>query len=731
MRRGEPVDHPVVSHTRQDVSNEVDTATVGAVVQVGAVLGSIHVHEPRFTANSAVPQQLPAPPALFTGREADLDRLTQILSGGSAGPVVISAVGGAGGIGKTWLVLHWAHRHVDRFPDGQLYVDLRGFSPEGEPMPTSAALRGFLCALGVQPAAIPADEHAQSALFRSVTANRRMLIVLDNAASTEQVTPLLPGSSPCIVLVTSRRRLAGLGSAHGAHYLALDVLPAAQARDVLTMRIGAARLVREPEAAHALVAGCGGFPLALSVVAGRASAHPHLSLSTVVTELRDAGLQGLDDGDPAASVPVVLSWSYRALTPHQALVFLQLGSAPGADISVAAACSLVGTSIGPLSAALRELERASLLIQHAPGRYRMHDLIRACAREHAGRDLAPADRRVALTRVIDFYVHTAHRAHLLLEPHDHYISLPPPVPGSCPQRLANYAEALEWFTIEHSCLLSALFTAQLYCMPPAVWQLAWALSAYHSLRGLLGEDFQVWLQTACVADILPDPVVDAMVYRYLGNACIRTGRLWESKEHLYRALTAAERTGDVGGQARIHRIMSVMYEYGSNCQLALVHAWQALDLFRSVGDVIWEADTLNTVGWCAALLGRYDEARQYCHTAFPVLHQYHPPGAADVLDTLGYIAHRAGQDIEALAYFRRALALYRDLGDIYHVPDTLDRTGHVFVSLGRGSEARIAWMEALSLYRAQYRIADARRVQRQIDIPDPGLLARHWPYRRR
>lgn len=228
--------------------------------------------------------------------------------------MVISAVGGAGGIGKTWLVLQWAHRHLDRFPDGQLHVDLRGFSPDSIPMPTSVALRGFLCALGVPPAAIPVDEHAQAALFRSVVAGKRMLIVLDNAVDTEQIMSLLPGSPSCTVLVTSRRRLTGLISSYGAQHLALDVLPDKDARALLAARLGDPRLAREPAAADQLIAACGGFPLALSVVAGQAAAHPDLPLTAMVAELRDARLAGLDDGDTAASVPAMLSWSYRART---------------------------------------------------------------------------------------------------------------------------------------------------------------------------------------------------------------------------------------------------------------------------------------------------------------------------------------------------------------------------------------------------------------------------------
>jgi tetratricopeptide (TPR) repeat protein len=712
-----------------NISNEVNARTTGTVVQVGTVVGGVHVHDVLGGLSTIEPRQLPASPVLFTGRGADLARLTQALDETEAGTVVISAVGGAGGIGKTWLVLRWAHRHLERFPDGQLYVDLRGFSPDSEPMSSSVALRGFLCALGVEPATLPVDEHARAALFRTLVSGKRMLIVLDNAAETEQVTPLLPGSPTCAVLVTSRRRLTGLVNAHGARHVALDVLPDDDARALLAARVGATRMAGDRQAVDQLVIACNGFPLALSIVAGRIAAHPHLPLSTMVEELRDAGLDGLDDGD-TASVPAVLSWSYRALTRKQATVFTLLGIAPGPDISLAAAASLTGMPTPETRIVLRDLEQASLLIQHAPERYRMHDLTRVCARSHADRDLTDAERRSALHRVVDFYLHTAHNAHLVLEPYDFYVGLHPPVPSCRPLRLTNHAKALAWFTNEHSCLLAAQASAMLTGFLDAQWQLAWALTGYHHLRGFLREDYQTWINGETAA-AYGNPAVLALVHWHIGNAHLRMGDIDQARGRLGHAVALAEAANDLGIQARIHRTMSVMYEHDGNNQLAMEHATRALELFQAVGDRIWVADTLNTVGWCAALLGRYNEALECCHAAFPVLREHHRPGAADVLDTLGYAAHHTGQNTAALNYLRRALALYRDLGDLFHVPDTLDRVGHVLVTLDRTDEARATWQEALALYRAQQRLADARRVQKQLDTPKPPVIAGSWPYRRR
>jgi tetratricopeptide (TPR) repeat protein len=715
----------------RNVSSEVRARTIDTVVQAGTVTGGVHVHHPPYEPGPVVPRQLPAPPARFTGRTAELARLSEALDRAATGTMVVSAVGGAGGIGKTWLVLHWAHLHLDRFPDGQLHVDLRGFSPDSEPMPASVAVRSFLTALGIGPEGIPAEEHAQAALYRSLLATKRMLIVLDNAATTAQVTPLLPGSATCTVLITSRRRLSGLINAHSAEHLALDVLPATEAHALLSRRIGAARLAGEPNAAEAIVAVCGGFPLALSVVASHAAAHPQLPLSTLVDELRETGLDGLDDSDPVASVPVVLSWSYRALPAQQAKLFVLLGIAPGPDISLTAATSLAGLPAARVRGVLRELEQASLLVRYATDRYRMHDLIRACARSRAESGLPSAERQSALRRVVDFYLHTSYHAHLALEPHDAPITLGPPNPGCIPHRPTSHTTALAWFTTEHLCLLAAQTTATAFEDASIEWQFAWTLTAYHNLRGFLHDDLRTWQRARKAVKECADPSVHTLVRQYLGHAYLRMGKPRTAYKHLRRALATAKLVGDLYSRARIHRVISVMWEHLDNNQRALRHAYRALELFRTVGDLVWEADTLGTIGWCEALVGRYRQARQHCEQALPVLDHNHLPGAADTLDTLGYITHHSGQHDDALQYLHRALALYRELGDVFHVPDTLDRTSHVLIALDRIDDAYANWQEALELYRTQQRTTDMDRVQRHLDTPRDQPPRYAWPHRHR
>jgi len=354
----------------------------------------------------AVPRQLPAPPRLFVGRAAELAQLDKALDAqvSADGAMIVSAISGVGGIGKTWLALRWAHQRLDRFPDGQLHVNLRGFDSAGHPMSPQAAVRGFLGALGIARAAIPAELDARVGLYRSLVAHRRMLIMLDNARDTAQVAPLLPGSSACTVLVTSRNRLPGLVASYGAQPVTLDALAEPETRALLAARVRAERLNAEPDAVAELLAYCGGLPLALSVVAGRANVHPAFPLAELASELRDATtrLGALDEGDPSVSLPEVLSWSYHALTAQQSSVFLLLGLAPGADIALPAVASLTALPVERVRGVLRELENVSLVLEHVPGRYRMHDLVRLYAAERAVTDLPGDASKAALRRRREF-----------------------------------------------------------------------------------------------------------------------------------------------------------------------------------------------------------------------------------------------------------------------------------------------------------------------------------------
>ncbi len=680
----------------------------------------------------SVPRQLPAAPRLFTGRVPELAELDRTLTtaagftaapdGGSgaaspAGPatVVISAIGGAGGIGKTWLALTWANRWVERFPDGQLFVDLRGFSPAGKPMAPGEAVRWFLDALGVDPARLPPDPDARAALYRSLVADRRMLIVLDNAATVEQVAPLLPGTASCTVLVTSRNRLPGLVARHGARPLHLDVLADTESRALLEAALGAARVAADEPAVTELVGLCGGFPLALGVIAARAAAEPRIPLADTVTELREFGLAALDSDDPTTSLPAVLSWSLRRLTERQRTVFALLGIAPGSDTGLPAAANLTGLPEREAHAVLRTLVDASLLDRTPGGRYAMHDLVRAYAVTYADNLPEPA-HQAALGRVLDFYLHTAHTANRLIAPHSALIQPEPPAPGVRPHPLPDQPAAMAWLDTEHPNLLAAQHAAATRDRHRTAWHLAWALVVFHQSRGHLPDNLTVWQTALRATTHLTDPTTRIHTHRHVGHAYAMLGRYDEAIGHLNQALTLAEHHHDTLQQAAGHHALAEAWGRRGDDQKALDHARHSLDLHRALDNPAWEADALNLVGWCAARVGEHDTARRHCREAL-TLHRHNGDreGEAATLDSLGYIDHHTGHHHQAIDHYHQALALRRTLGHTYGVADILDNLGHPHAALGQHDQARAVWREALELYREQGRDTDAERVRQQLD----------------
>ncbi|MDX8146928.1 BTAD domain-containing putative transcriptional regulator [Lentzea sp. BCCO 10_0061] len=663
-----------------------------------------------------VPRQLLMAPTPFVGREDELAALDAALNTSA-----VAAIVGSGGIGKSWLALHWAHRHAHRFPDGQLHVDLRGFSADGDVLSAASAVRGFLDALGVEPGRIPVEPHAQAALFRSLVADKRMLLVLDNAADTAHVTPLLPGGGSCAVLVTSRNRLPGLVTGHGARHVVLDVLGDTESRDLLGARLGTAQAEAERAAVKDLVELCGGYPLALSIIAGRAHTGPGSSLPALAAELRESLLDVLDEGDPAASLPAVLSLSYNALTAAQRALFGLLAIAPGPGIGLPAAASLTGLSQARTRTVLRGLEQASLISQDALGRYGMHDLIRRYADDAAHRDLAEQQRESALRRVIGFYLHTAHAADRLVYPHRVDVLLDPPAQGCSPQPLPDSAAAVVWFDAEHLCLLAAQHVAAELGWRQAVWQLAWSLSTFHQLRGHHHDQVRTWQAALVASELLPDPAATVLGHRQLGLVHAELGRREQALDHLLRALALAEQHHDVTAQAHTHTALARAYEQQGDDRRALEHSVRSLELCRVLGNPVWEAGALNGVGWYAARLGEHDRAREHCQAALAFYRAHDDPsGEAGVLDSLGYIAHLAGDHAQAVDHYRRSLALQRELIYDYAIAEALAGLGAPHAALGQFDEARAAWQEALEIYQQQGRTEEAQRIQERLDSLDRG-----------
>ncbi|MER5265027.1 BTAD domain-containing putative transcriptional regulator [Actinosynnema sp. NPDC002837] len=660
------------------------------------------------------PHQLPAAPALFTGRTAELVELDLALA--DLGTAVTCVISGSGGIGKSWLALTWAHRNLHRFPDGQLHVDLGGFGP-GDPKQVTDVLADFLTALGVDRDHHPRDLDALAALYRTRSTGKRLLVLLDNAATSEQVVPLLPGGSACTVLVTSRHRLPALLTRHSARPVRLDVLSETEARALVHAALGDVRATAE-RAVTELIGLCGGFPLALGLVAAHIRTDPEL-LDDLVTELRELGPGALDSDDPAVSLPAVLSWSLRHLTERQRTTFGLLGTAFGPDVDPPAAAALTGLPVRDTRAALRALVDASLLTRAPGDRYAMHDLIRAYAASTARDESPERARQAALERLVDFYRHTAHAAAQLLNTNRLPIRLDPPAPGSHPRPLRDRPAATAWLDAHRPHLSAAQRTAASLGHHGAVWHLAWAASKFYRQRGHRHDDLTAWQAAVDAADHLPDPTAGILAHRLLGFAHANLDRHEHAAAHLRRALTLAEHHDDRVQQAHTHHVLSRALERRGDLREALEHACRALSLYRDLGESLREALLLNAVGWYTARLGDHDTAREHCRTALDLHRRHHnAEGEAYSQDALGYIEHHAGHHHEAIDHYQRAIPLFRELGNTAEVAHNLDNLGHPQTAVGLREQARASWQEALELYRQQGRTADADRVQQQLDELD-------------
>ena len=670
-----------------------------------------------------VPAQLPADVAGFAGRRDHLDQLDTLLSpppavacesvpagrdntrpggqGAGAGPraVVISAVSGTAGVGKTALAVHWAHTVADRFPDGQLYVNLRGFGPSGQVMDPAEAIRGFLDALGVLSERIPLGLDAQAGLYRSLIADKRLLILLDNARDVEQTRPLLPATGTCLAVVTSRNPLIGLIAAHGAHPLMLDVLPDDEAREVLALRIGAERVTADPAATGHIITACARLPLALAIAAARAQ-QTRFPLTVLAAELRDAGqrLDALDAGDPTSQIRAVFSWSYTTLTQGAARLFRLLGLHPGPDIDTAAAANLAGHPEPQARRLLAELIRASLLTEHLPGRYTFHDLLRAYATELTHTLDTAQDRRGATTRSFDYYLHTAYAGERLLQPARPTIVLLPADPQVTPRPLTTGQEVMLWFTTERLVLLAAIEHAAALGFDAHAWQLLWSMTGFLHRGGHWHDEITAGSTAVTAAQRLGDPAAQLKTHRMLAEAHINLHRFADAHEQLRPALHVSIQSDDRAGQGHTHLGLARMWDQRGSPRPALDHAYRALELFRPVGDLLGESIALNIISWCHALLGEIEQALTTARQALSLHHKLDDRVTeAATWDTIGYIHDRLGQHTEAKSCYRQALTLFQDLNDrlgesavLIHLGDTHHTTGDI-------ATAHDAWKQALSI----------------------------------
>ncbi|MCW8101755.1 AfsR/SARP family transcriptional regulator [Streptomyces tauricus] len=684
---------------------EPENASVQAVAPVP-------VRAPTVT----VPAQLPAGLATFVGRDAEL---TQVARLPSAGAVVISAIAGMAGVGKTTFAVHWARQVADRFPDGQLYLNLRGFDPVGLPVPPEHALRSLLESLGADAHGLPQDVDALAARYRTLLTGKRALLLLDNARDAAQVRPLLPGAPGCLVIVTSRNRLAGLVAVDGAHPLHLDVLSPSEARELLARRLGQQRVTAEPDAVQEIITRCARLPLALAITAARAATRSAIPLASIAAELRDSadGLDAFHDGDTAADARAVFSWSYHALTPDAARLFRLLALHPGPDVTLPAATSLAGLTVPRARQLLGELIQAHLVDEAVPGRYLSHDLLRAYATELIETVESPQQVRAARHRMFDHYLHTAHEAAALTTSRA-LISLAPAAEGVRAEKFAEDAgKATAWFTAEQAVMLAALEEAASRRYDVHTWQLAWAIGHHLHLHGLWREQEAVHRAAMDAACRLGDRTAQAHVHNGLTLALGNLDRLDEARSHAERAVELFTESRDTRAYADSYYNLAWVGVRQGDPEAALGAVQQSLALFRACDNCHGGDDgrgqraiatALNAVGWCHTLLGQHQQALDHCRQALTLQQELgHDAGTADTWDSIGHALHHLGQYDEAVAAYRNALALYRQLDASRVKAATLMHLGDTHLSAGHPDTARAAWTEALD---AMDRLSDAEHL---------------------
>ncbi|GLI02488.1 AfsR/SARP family transcriptional regulator [Phytohabitans aurantiacus] len=626
-------------------------------VEPGAELRAAHqrvLRPERDPAPAVAPAQLPAGSPAFTGRGTYLDRL-DAARGATASTVGVCAIVGTAGVGKTALAVHWGHTARRHFPDGQLYVNMRGFATT-PPVPPAEALAVFLRALGVPPERIPSDVDEAAGLFRSLLAGKRVLVVLDNVAGANQVRPLIPGSAGCFVLVTSRNHLSGLVARDGADRLALDTMPPAEARALLVHTLGAARVDADPPAAAALAQACAHLPLALRIVAAKLADEPRRGIADLAAALRGPdGLAALElNGDSA--VWSAFELSEATLAPAAARLFALLGLAPTADFTAATAGALTGLTPAEGGRLLRTLAAAHLLDEVGPGRFACHDLLRRYAVSRAEERYGEPERAAAVRRLIDWYVHTTDAAAQAMYPYR--IRLHPPTPPE--STFDDVSAAAGWLDDEADNLVLVARSAAGGAHRPASWLLADMLRGYYSVSGRRAD----WLST--------------------GEAGLR----------------AAIAEGDLRGQAAMHLNLGAVYMRDGAGELARTHFEELLDLARRIAWSDGEGAALGLLGNAYRQLGRTDQAERYLRDAsehFEKMGQI--PLLAGSLGNLGLALRELGRLSEAHDCHERALALYRKIGSRYGEAMGLGNLGEIYHDLGDNEAALDHLVRALDLHR--------------------------------
>jgi tetratricopeptide (TPR) repeat protein len=646
-----------------------------------------------------VPRQMPSGVRHFVSRSAELDLLSSLMTNPGSG-ARLAVISGTAGMGKTALTLHWGHQAASAFPDGQLYVNLRGFDPSEQPLPPAQAIRLLLDAL--TPAErIPAEPDAQVALYRSFLSARQVLVVLDNARDAEQVRPLLPGGAACMTIITSRNQLLGLAATEEACQIRLRALSPEHSLDLLRHRLGEDRLASQPEAASQLVRACAGLPLALAIVAARVGGASAESLPRLAADMSadPDRLDALETDESGASIRAALSASYDSLPSPLARMFRLLGLLPTADIPVAVAASLAAVPVPEAGRLLVGLSRAHLLDEEAPGRCQFHDLVRSFAAQKARSPEFGAAEPEAMGRVLDYYRHTAYTAQCLLNPLSARTHAAPP-PGLVAESLANRDQAVGWYQAEYRSLLALVAYANVRGLDDYARQIPLFLSSFLETTGHWSEVVTAWEPGLASAKRAGDRRGMAYAHRGLAAAFISLGQYDQAHPHLRQALALHRATANVRGEATVHLSFALAYERQGRYGMELAHARRACRLYRqsdSRGNR--EAYALNAVAWAHARLGEYAECVSHGRQALDLLRELDDDYAvASTMDSLGLGYHGLGDLAEALRCFQQALDWFSRSGSRPDAAGTLARIGDCHQSAGDLAAARRAWQRSLVIF---------------------------------
>ncbi len=654
------------------------------------------------------PRQIPASAQQFIGRARELETLAVLaepaISG--RGPAVI-AIEGMAGVGKTTLANHFALRVRDQFPDGQLYVNMRGFDPSGRPMTVDEALRGFLDALAIAPRGTMPSVGELAAQYRNAVTGKRVVVVIDSAYEAEQVRDLLPGSPGTLVLITSRNQLCTL-AADGARLVRVEPFSQDEASDLLANRLGAERVLREQKAAAELIDLCAHLPLALVVAAAHVETHPDFPLSALVKEFHDRGLDLL-----GTSTRMVFATSYQHLNETEARVFRLLGLHPSLDISLEAAASLTAMPIDQVHRALGRLADAHLVELREPGRFWCHDLLRAFAAELTRAHDPEGQRQVAIRRVLDHYLHSALAASDRLQPHRWGARPPEVLPGVVPVDVTNREQATVWFEAEYPALLALIGFAETYAFDEHAWLIPWASTVFLNRSGRHQEWVAAQRIAVAAAQRLSDKGAEAHSQYLLGYALSTAGDNAAAMPRVQRSLELFRELGDRGHEAMVHNGLAIMMSEEGRHKEALGVAQVGLRMVKAA-ECWWVQATLeNTVGALYGRLGEYQLALPHAQRAIGLHREAgHVAGVGSVIETMGEIYRQRGDLAEAVTAYRQAIEVHRDVSAPFDEANALNALGDTLAELGEEQEAIRAWRAAeIILDRLAHPLADEVRAK--------------------